>query len=57
MNAIFSRIFTAPFLITILRYGLAAAGAWLVARGLIDEGTWEVVGGAILTIIVALLGR
>lgn len=56
MNTLVSRIFTKPFLVTILRYGLAAAGAWLVANGMLDEGTWEIVGGAVLTIAVALMG-
>jgi hypothetical protein len=56
MNTLLSRIFTLPFLVTLLRYGLAAAGAWLVANGMLDEGTWEIVGGSILTIVVALMG-
>ena len=56
MNTILARVFTKPFLVTLLRYALAAGGAWLVANGLTDEGTWEVVGGAVLTIAVALMG-
>lgn len=56
MNTILSRILTKPFLVTLLRYGLVAAGAWLVANGLIDEGTWEIVGGSLLTIVIALMG-
>jgi thiol:disulfide interchange protein len=56
MNIILARVFTKPFLVTIFRYALAAAGAWLVANGLTDEGTWEIIGGALLTIAVALMG-
>lgn len=56
MNTLLSRILTKPFLVTILRYGLAAAGAWLVANYGFDPGQWEVIAGAILTIAVALMG-
>ena len=56
MNTVLARVFTKPFLVTLLRYALAAGGAWLVANGLTDEGTWEIVGGSLLTIAVALMG-
>lgn len=51
-----SKILTKPFLVTLFRYALAAAGAWLVSNGLLDEETWSTVGGALLTIAVALMG-
>lgn len=51
-----SKILTKPFLVTLFRYALAATGAWLVANGMLDEGTWETIGGALLTIAVALMG-
>jgi|GEM_PF-4228056 len=56
MSTILSRIFTGPFIVTVLRYLLGAVGAWLFTRGLIDEGTWATISGAILTIVVALMG-
>ena len=56
MDVILSRVFTKPFLVTIFRYALAAGGAWLVANGITDEGTWEIIGGSLLTIAVALMG-
>jgi predicted tellurium resistance membrane protein TerC len=50
------RIFTGPFLVTIIRYGLVAAGTWLVANGYLTEATWQTILTALLTIVVALLG-
>ena len=36
----------------LIRHGLTAAGAALVAKGVVDEGTWtEIAGG-----VVALIG-
>lgn len=56
MNIILERVLTKPFLVTIFRYALAVGGTWLVANGITDEGTWEIVAGSLLTIIVALMG-
>lgn len=56
MDTIFARIFTKPFLVTIIRYALVAAGTWLVTNGYLDEATWQTILGATLTIIIALLG-
>lgn len=50
------KIFTGPFVVTLVRYGLAAAGAWLVANYGFDASQWEVIAGALLTIVVALMG-
>lgn len=51
-----ARIFTGPFLITIVRYGLAALGTWLFANYGFDPGKWEAISGALLAIAVALWG-
>lgn len=56
MDTLLSRIFTKPFLVTLVRYALAVLGGWLVANGLMEEATWEIVGGALLSIAVALMG-
>lgn len=51
-----SKIFSGPFLITILRYALGAAGAWLASNQGFDPGTWETISGSIIVIVVALMG-
>lgn len=56
MNIILERVFTKPFLVTIFRYALVAAGAWLASNTGFDPGTWETISGALMVIIVALLG-
>ncbi len=56
MNSIASRVFTGPFLITIIRYGLVALGAWLVSNGYLTEEVWQQVVGGILAIVLAFMG-
>lgn len=56
MNTLLARIFTKPFLITVLRYGLNSAGVWLAANGKFDPGAWETITGAILVIATTLMG-
>jgi hypothetical protein len=51
-----SKILSGPFLITILRYALGAAGAWLASNQGFDPGTWETISGSIVVIVVALMG-
>lgn len=56
MNTIASRIFTGPFLITVIRYALVAAGTWLVSNGYLTEEVWQQVLGGLLAIILAFMG-
>lgn len=56
MNTLLARIFTKPFLVTILRYGLNALGVWLAAEGRFDPGAWETISGAVLVIATTLMG-
>jgi hypothetical protein len=56
MQFLMQKIFNKSFLITILRYGLVAAGAWLTATYGFDAGVWETVSGAIIVIALALFG-
>lgn len=56
MGTIVSRIFTKPFLITILRYALTAVGAWLSANKGFDPGAWETIAGSLLVIATTLMG-
>lgn len=56
MNNLVARIFTKPFLVTILRYGLTAIGAWLVTNQGFDPSAWETVSGALLVIATTLMG-
>lgn len=56
MNIILERVFTKPFLVTIIRYALGAAGAWISTNGYADENTVATISGALLTIAVALMG-
>jgi len=56
LTTLLARIFTAPFVITIVRYGLAAIGAWLTANYNFDPGQWEAIAGGVLTIVMALWG-
>jgi hypothetical protein len=56
MQTILARIFTKPFLVTILRYALVAAGAWLASNTGFDPGTWETISGALMVIVIALMG-
>lgn len=56
MNDIIARIFTKPFLVTLIRYALTAVGAWLVANQGFDPGAWETVSGALLVIVTTLMG-
>ena len=51
-----ARIFTGPFLITIIRYALVAVGAWLVSNGYLTEEVWQQVVGGILAIVLAFMG-
>lgn len=56
MQTLIANIFTGPFLVTVIRYGLNAVGVWLVANGYLAEDTWQVIGGALLSIVMALMG-
>lgn len=56
MDVILSRVFTKPFLVTVLRYALNAAGVWLAANGKFDPGAWETISGALLVIATTLMG-
>ncbi len=56
MNSIASRIFTGPFLITIIRYALVALGTWLVSNGYLTEEVWQQVLGGLLAIVLAFMG-
>ena len=56
MSTILARIFTKPFLVTIIRYGLVAVGAWLASNTGFDPSTWETISGALMVIIIALMG-
>lgn len=53
---IFEKILTKSFLITIARYAIGAIGTIISTKGYLDENTVQVIGGALLTIITALLG-
>lgn len=35
----------------IVRHLLAGIGVWLSTTGLVDESTWEAVGGAVITLV------
>lgn len=56
MDFIVSRILTGPFLITIIRYALVAAGTWLVSNGYLTEEVWQQVLGGVLAIVLAFMG-
>ncbi len=56
MDFITQKIFTKSFLITLIRYGLAALGGWLANEHNFDPGQWETISGAILVIASALMG-
>lgn len=56
MDTLLARIFTKPFLVTVLRYALTAAGAWLVANQGFDPGAWETISGALIVIATTLMG-
>ncbi len=56
MTTIFARIFTKPFLVTLLRYGLTAVGAWLAANQGFDPSAWETISGALIVIVTTLMG-
>lgn len=51
-----ARLFGAPSLVTILRYGLQALGGILVANGKFDPGQWDTLSGAVLVIVPLVLG-
>lgn len=50
------KILTKPFLITVFRYALTAAGAWLASNQGFDPGSWETISGALLVIATTLMG-
>lgn len=56
MDFLTSRIFTGPFLVTIIRYALVAAGAWLVSNGYLEEEVWQQVLGGLMAVVLALMG-
>lgn len=56
MDFIMSRILTKPFLVTIIRYGLVAAGTWLVANGYLTEEVWQQVLAGVMAVVLALMG-
>lgn len=56
MDFITQKIFNKNFVITMFRYGLVVLGTWLTATYGVDAGTWEVVAGSLLTILIALFG-
>lgn len=56
MNFILDRILTGPFLVTIIRYALVAAGTWLVTNGYMTEEVWQQVLGGLMAIVFALFG-
>lgn len=56
MNFILEKIFTKAFLVTIFRYALVAVGAWLASNTGFDPGTWETISGALMVVVVALMG-
>lgn len=55
MNLI-SRLLSRGSLITLFRYALAALGGVLAEAGNMDLGQWETISGAILVVVVALMG-
>ena len=50
------KILTKPFLITVFRYALTAAGAWLATNYGFDATSWETIAGALLVIATTLMG-
>lgn len=51
-----SKLISGPFLVTIVRYALVAAGAWLVSNGYLTEEVWQQVLGGLMAIVLALMG-